>query len=84
MEYFSPMVSNPKLVINPGALRTKRLAAFLTQDELAQLSGVDKSTIRAAEAQPPKSVFPSTVKKLAAALNCGPGEISEVTAEVAS
>lgn len=54
-------------------LREWREKRALTQDELAQKSGVSRGTIirieRGAEA------FPPTVRKLAAALNVDPSEL---------
>lgn len=74
------MTNRPQLVIRPLALRSRRLAAVLTQEGLARKAGVSEDTVRQAEdPKNPKSVFPGTVRKLADALECDPAEISEVT-----
>jgi transcriptional regulator with XRE-family HTH domain len=53
-----------------------RLRAALTQKELGELSGIQRSTItrleQGGEARPP------TIRKLAAALKCEPRELMEI------
>jgi len=55
-------------------LREQRLAKFLTQDELAERSGVSRPTINRIETA--KAVpRPGTVRRLAQALELRPGDI---------
>lgn len=57
--------------IDPEALRTERLVAELTQEELADWSGVSRSTVQDAErAEPRHPKDLDTVRALAAALGC--------------
>lgn len=71
-----------RIEIIPARLRAKRLQRFLTPEQLSSLSGVAASTIRAAEGTK-RSVHLSTVQKLAEALKCSEGDISEVVEDVA-
>ncbi|MGW3545658.1 helix-turn-helix domain-containing protein [Nocardia niigatensis] len=57
-------------------LREYRVAKFLTQEELADLSGVSRPTIARIESGTAKP-RPRTVRKLAAALGIEPGNLVE-------
>jgi len=56
-------------VITLPHLRQLREWALLTQEELAERAGLSRSTLVALEQQTARA-RPSTVRKLAAALNC--------------
>lgn len=53
----------------------RRLRAGLSQRDLAKLSGVAASTIARIEVG--EEAFPSTARRLAAVLNCQPGDLME-------
>lgn len=76
------------LKIRPDALRRKRLEAFLSATEVAVATGLSESRIRQFEAGIDTPTLTGTVKALATALNCEPGDISEIvepaSAEAAS
>ena len=75
------MTSAPQLTIPPAALRYHRLKAVLTQEELADASGVSVARIRDIERGKNTVVQPGTVTKLAAALKCSKEALIHVTAE---
>ena len=77
------MFPRPKLVISPNALRSRRLSAPLTKEELAARAGVSLATIKALESPTARGVNIDTLRKLATALGCAPDDLSEVV-EVAS
>lgn len=58
----------------PGLLR-RRLLAALTQEQLAELAGVQRPTVSRLEAG--GEARPPTVRKLADALQCQPVELME-------
>lgn len=64
-----------RLVIDPAKLRTRRLALFLEPEELAEKAGVHVATVKAAEGSR-KAVHIKTVRKLAQALQCHPGDLA--------
>ena len=58
-------------------LQEKRLAAVLSKQDLAELSGVDRKTITALERVPPSyTPRPKTVQKLAKALGIPPAHLA--------
>jgi transcriptional regulator with XRE-family HTH domain len=59
-------------------LRTLRLNAGLTQAELAQAAGVSAPSIKRLEAGKGKRPYPSTRRKLAAALGVAIAEVDEL------
>lgn len=77
------MAERPKLHIHANALRSQRLRALLSQEELAAASTMSIATIKALEAPGDNSVRPETVRKLSRALGCSPDDISTVIEGVA-
>ena len=71
---FAARIIPDKVVKLPGLLR-RRLEAALTQEELGRLAGVQRFTITRLENG--GEARPSTVRKLADALNCTPRELME-------
>ncbi len=57
-------------------LKERRERALLTQDELAKRAGISRATVAAIEAQKAEPQF-STIRKLAAALECSPEDLME-------
>ena len=57
-------------------LKDRRERALLTQHELGMRAGVSRATIAAIEALKAEPQF-STIRKLAAALNCDPADLME-------
>ena len=57
------------------ALRELRERAFLSQEELAERSGISRSTISGLERGARKKPYPRTIRKLAKALRCKPQDI---------
>lgn len=68
-----------KLKVRPGRLRDARMKALLTQEELAESSGVSVPTIQRMERQAAPGqevgVFPKTLRKLAKALSVEPSTL---------
>lgn len=60
--------------IDPSRLRAQRLRAFMTQQDLAQETGLAKSTISLLERGRQLARI-STVRRLAEALDVDPGEL---------
>jgi transcriptional regulator with XRE-family HTH domain len=71
-------MNNPQLVVRSSVLRRKRLEAVLTQEQLAESSGVSIARIRQLEGGRDVAVQPPTAQKLAERLGCSPQEITEV------
>lgn len=69
-----------RVVIVPARLRAVRLSKYLSTEDLAGMANVAVGTIRAAEGSE-RAVHLSTVKALAAALECAPGDISRIDTE---
>jgi transcriptional regulator with XRE-family HTH domain len=63
-----------ELMLRLSRLRELRMKAALTQAELAALSGVARGTIMRLERGEPNPI-PSTIRKLAAALNVKPAAL---------
>ncbi|GHJ38073.1 tetratricopeptide repeat protein [Streptomyces sp. TS71-3] len=63
-----------------GAVRRFRLRAGLTQEALAERSGVSVSTIRGMETGRRRNPQVASVRQLAAALDLGPAELDELLA----
>lgn len=66
------------LTVDPAALRRLRLAAALSQKELASAAGLDRLTVTNLEAGRPARL--ASVRKIAAALGVAPGAFAEVDA----
>lgn len=64
------------LEVDPAALRRSRLAAAMTQHELAKAAGVNRSTVARLENGQPAS--PRTVRLIAVALGVSPAAIASV------
>lgn len=77
MVYFTTMTSRPKLHISANALRSQRLRALLSQQELAETSGLSLATIKSLEAND-SNVQVGTVRSLTRALGCDSSEFSKV------
>lgn len=71
-------MASSTLRIAPDTLRTLRLKAFLTQEELAAKSGMSTARIKQIEAGTHTVTTPSTVRKLAEALRCEPSQLAEI------
>lgn len=86
MVYLSTMRTRPKLLITPDALRSRRLLSTLTAEELADKAGVSVATIKNLEAPTARGVNVETLRRISAALDCRPADISvvEEVEEVAS
>lgn len=69
-----------KLVINPEALKSKRLARVLSRRQLAELAGISSQRIDMLESGIKPGVLPETAQALAQALSCDPSEITKVVA----
>jgi len=78
MVYLSTMPSRPKLLIDPDALRSRRLRAFLTVQDLASKAKVSVGTIKALESPTPRGVTVDTLGRLATVLDCQRSDISRV------
>lgn len=84
MVYFPTMPSRPELYVSADALRSQRLRALLTPQELADRAKLHVQTIKDLEAND-KAARTTTVRKIALALGCDASEFSQVqTEEVAS
>ncbi len=59
-----------------GILREKRIAAVLSQRDLAIRAGVDRKTVVDLERCPHKRPHPRTVRKLATALGIPPADLA--------
>lgn len=57
-------------------LKARRERALLTQQELADKAGISRAAVSAIEALKAEPQF-STIKKLAAALECDPFDLTE-------
>ena len=73
-----PMAPGPRLTIQPDALKRKRLAAVLSRQQLADLSGVSRRRIEQIEAGSAVSIKPETARALASALGCPVQELVKV------
>lgn len=78
------MTSETQLVVPQGLLRQRRLEALMTQELLAERSGVSIQRIKQIEAAVDGApIRPDTVRKLARAMRCRTADLATV-AEVAS
>lgn len=59
----------------PFKVKQKRIEQKITQEELAEKSGISRATISALENGHLKKTTTDTLLKLAAALNCSPSDI---------
>lgn len=69
------------MIIDPAALRNRRLRCGHTTRSLADASGVSQQRISELEGHPPVGVRPPTARALADALGCDLTEITDLVAE---
>lgn len=77
------MRTKPRLVIDPSALKRRRLSRVLTPEQLAEAASLSLPRLRKIESGWGGGVSVKAVQRLAAVLECQPEDISYVE-EVAS
>lgn len=70
-----------RMELKIDALKRLRLAAGLTQAQLAELAGLSETTLNQLETGRTEEARISTVRKLASALDCGIADIAQLPAE---